>query len=167
MAPDRSFQNGEFSLAELIQEEIPPPLRLTRIALLDAHDICVPYFHTGKMGKFSISFEFREPNGAQDLEMTLTLLNRRQQPLTVCRNIVSCKKLPSVGKMICSFPRLPIMPGQYKIRLKYSLGKETPVEIPASIEFIVAKGDYYPDRPLPPPGSCDSLFDHNWATREG
>lgn len=164
VTPERHFEEGSYSLEELGPDnDGHVPLRLTRISLLDSQDKRVPNFHTGLTGKFAVCYQVKDSLKLKQVTLTLTLLNRRQQPLTVCRNFVESERLPPVGAMICTFPSLPLMPGRYKVRLKYSVEADTTIEIPGSVEFTVAEGSYYPDRPLPPAGSCDCLFDHSWS----
>jgi lipopolysaccharide transport system ATP-binding protein len=166
IAPEQCFEEGVYSFRDSTADHGSDLLKLTQIVLMDSQDRCVPRLQTGQTGRFAVRFESKGVFQTKELILTLTLLNRRQQPLTVCRYSTSTEELPPIGEMICTFLNLPLMPGRYKVRLKYSVELDKMIEVPGSVEFTVGKGDYYTDRPLPPAGSCDCLFDHSWELKQ-
>ena len=166
----RRMEEGFISLSNPSDQPADKPLLLTHIRLLDQDEVQVPCFKTGQRdARFAIGYVARQGAHLKDIDVNLTILNRRQQSVAACQN--TCRgdffnDIPSAGEFQCTFPKLPLMPGRYKLSVRCKIGPELVHHISNVGEFTVLEGNFYPNGMLPPAGGGDALFDYQWFLRE-
>ncbi len=75
---------------------------------------------------------------------------------------------PPLTNLDCHVPKLPLMPGRYRLTLKLTSGPQTLAYIPAAVQVDVVSGDFFGTGRLPEPswgGYC--LVEHQWEVTRG
>lgn len=72
-------------------------------------------------------------------------------------------RLPASGRIRCSIPRLPLMPGQYSLELMCTADHRTVSDyVPSAMTLTVVEGDFYGGGRLPPSNEGPMLVENSW-----
>ena len=78
--------------------------------------------------------------------------------------VAALEGLPPEGELVCSIPRLPLMPGRYRLKISASVpggGRDT---LEDAVEIDVVDGDFFGHgRPWPVQNRTGVLMPHRWG----
>jgi lipopolysaccharide transport system ATP-binding protein len=169
ISPLKQIEEGFISLSDRSDHETDQALVLTHLRLLDESDTQIPYFRTRDKVKIALGYQAHGQTPKKDVVVSLTILNRRQQPIAVCQYTCaegSFGHLPSSGEFVCTVEKLPLMPGRYKLSTMCKVGSEMTQQKCDAGEFTVIDGNYAIDGMPALTAGGDVLFDHCWFLRE-
>jgi lipopolysaccharide transport system ATP-binding protein len=75
-------------------------------------------------------------------------------------------QLPPEGSLVCTVPRWPLAPGQYRFNVWASLDGELADWVQGVGTIEVEPGDFYGSGQLPPPGQGCLLVEHRWHAEQ-
>ncbi len=146
------------------------PVQFTRMAFLDEEG--EPTTHVSCGGPLTVVMDFELMAGAppQDIVFIVTFANMYGHRIGSCRSHDASTETIHVdrsGRVSCHIPRLPLVPGLYKLTLSCSseAGPSDGIYDAAVIE-VVGSGFYTTGR-VPRQSSGDVLFDHQWEHAVG
>jgi lipopolysaccharide transport system ATP-binding protein len=88
------------------------------------------------------------------------------QPLFACLASASTREqltLPSQGRVTCTIPHLPLMPGGYTFTVWCTVNDVLEDYLADAGNISVVEGDYYGTGKLPPASVGDFLVNHRWS----
>jgi len=73
---------------------------------------------------------------------------------------------PATGEMVCTFDRLPLLPGTYTANIYCTVGGELADWVVGAGKLEVVEGDFFGSGKLPPAGYGHVVAAHRWRIRE-
>jgi len=160
--------SGFISLKDRTAPKNRDKLLLTHVRLLAQDDRQVACFKSGQRAKLAIGYLCRDGAKLSNVSLGITIFSNAQIALAHCENTctgMAFDNLPPAGEFVCELKKLPMVPGRYRLGLKYNIGDDLTLGIPNAGYFEVVEGDFYPTGALPPPGSGHSLIEHRWYVK--
>ncbi len=140
-------------------------VRMVGIRLLDAQDREAPSIGSGEPCTLEFSYEAASP--LQNISVAWNLRDERAQFLMRISMQDSGKdygNFPPHGTLRCAIPRLPLVPGHYRLSSEIQVGGEVADAVEGAFVLTVEGGDFYGtgrvNRHSP------VLLDHDWQLDE-
>lgn len=66
------------------------------------------------------------------------------------------------GRFVCRIPRVPLLPGRYRLAIGFRADGERTDYLPAALMFDVGTSLFFPTGRVPAPGYASFMMDHAW-----
>lgn len=144
-------------------------VQVTDIRLEDADKNLATSFSSGGTAKIVLSYQAKEEARLENLLVYLVVSNDHHVRLFTLSNAFSGQRFyeaPSNGKLSCTIPKLPLVPGEYSLLVSVMLGNESTDKFAAPIRLSVAEGDFFLSKRMPDRSLGDLMVDHSWEVSE-
>ena len=145
------------------------PVRITKIELLDEKGDAVVRIATGRPCSFVYSFENADSHGCGEAFLNSTIYDSFDKVATfvTTRNTdFRVPALPSRGSLVMRIPKLPLVPGCYRLDFSLRVGGAVSDKIYRALRFEVLPGLYYGGMTVPLASGGRFFMDHEWSIQE-
>lgn len=115
----------------------------------------------------TFEFEYSNPEDLENFDCLITIYNSNGIPITHCNSHIAGNGLvyQKQGVVCCHIPRLPLIPGRYRVAAALLKGGVTCDHIPNILSLEVEGSIFFPHGRTPNPNYCSVLVDHTWSAR--
>ena len=146
-------------------KQLHGPVRLTRLSIQDSSGEPTWNAQCGKMLNVVLGYKLADLARSQGVTFSVTFSNIYNHRIACCRShdsITEPIRVTQSGQLSCRIPRLPLVPGLYRI----SLGCSTDAGFSDGLYDVavieVTGNDFYPSGSVPSRSQGEVLFDHEW-----
>ena len=75
---------------------------------------------------------------------------------------MSFTDLSTAGEFLCRLPRLPLLPGNYRVAMALQCGGSNLDLIPNALMLNVSDSEFFPSGRVPDPKYCTFFIDQEW-----
>jgi lipopolysaccharide transport system ATP-binding protein len=143
-------------------------MQFTNVSLLDASGKPTPVGQMGRDLTFVLDFE-RSPITARDAVVSVTISDPYSRNLFMCLSRSSSPetlRLPLHGQVQCTIPKLPLLPGTYKVSITCKLGEILQDAVTDAAELNVVEGDFFGTGKIQPDNGGYLVVPHQWNVTE-
>jgi lipopolysaccharide transport system ATP-binding protein len=141
-------------------------LRFTQFYLEDLDGQKQEFARSGQPVRFVIEYESEQITPSDEVIIHFIILNNRGQRLFSCMSEITDGpfiNLPSRGSLVCTIPRLPLIPGHYDFQLGCLVNRELVDKIAFAGSISVVEGDFYGTGKLPTDHFGNFLVNYDWS----
>ncbi len=145
-------------------------VRLTSVAVTDRTGGKTWTLASGDPLTIELEYDLAGAARVQDATFMVTISNLYNNRLGTCRShdaLTEPVPLTRAGVAVCRIPRLPLVPGLYRLSLGCNTESGFSDAVYDAVVLEVTPGAYYPSGSLPRRTQGDVLFDHEWRVEEG
>ncbi len=127
--------------------------RITSLRLEDTSGNLCPSPATGQTVRFVLDYEAQPGANLKELVVNIVISEHGGRGLLSFMSQVAgpgLRDVPRVGRVYCSVPQLPLMPGHYNVKCLMVLGSEVADKVHQAGSLIVSEGDFFGTDRLPP-----------------
>ncbi|MBN1635045.1 MAG: ABC transporter ATP-binding protein [Deltaproteobacteria bacterium] len=167
LAKCRSY--SKISLSERADRAGSGILRFDAITLQDKTGQEVSVANVGKDLCMQISYSSGYGHPLRNVNFGIAIAGAHGNILIPCGNKAAgfnFDNIPAKGAVMCSIPRLPLMPGSYSLHLYCEVNNEIADTVQDAFMLEVEDGDFYRTGKLPPRHVHGVLVDQSWEIKE-
>jgi lipopolysaccharide transport system ATP-binding protein len=143
-------------------------VRITGVSMEDADGVPCSTVRTGQGVRFIVEYEATESVDLSQLSVNFILGPRPNQGLVSFMSDVAGDGLgtpPQTGRIVCSVPELPLLPGHYNLQFSCLVGRELTDKVHQAATLVVTEGDFFGTGRLPPQPDVFGplLVRHSWS----
>ena len=138
--------------------------RMTSVELLDESGAVTSEVIAGT--DVSVKVRYARAKELPEIDVIATLFNDQGVPMTSLSNRhlgVAYTEVFSTGEFTCRLPRLPLLPGSYRLAIALQCGGTNLDLVPNALMINVSGSDFFPSGRVPDPKFCTFLIDQEWA----
>ena len=142
------------------------PVNIIGVTLRDRDGHAISGVPSGSPLVVEIEYECEPGSGEQAATVLVIFSNLYDQRIAACRSHDTRQEplvLSGSGTVTCHIPRVPLVPGTYRIALACLTAAGHSDGINDAVAVEVTAGAFYPSGTTPPRGQGEFLFDHTWA----
>ena len=150
---DASRMMGSGWLSERISRTGTGNVRVTALRLENAHGNLIAAAQSGSAVRFVLEYEASEHANLNELVVNIVVSEHGERGLLSFMSQIAGPGLhdaPSVGRVSCFVPQLPLMPGHYNVQYSCLLGSELADKVHQAGSLVVVAGDFFGTGRLPP-----------------
>ena len=142
----RMGSNQAVSLADRKDRKGSGLFRITQIYLEDADFHRCEAATCGHPVRFILEYMAEGNIQLDDTEINLVFADDHDHRLFSCMSEISCavlKNLPPRGKLVCTVPELPLLPGRYNLHFSCLVNRQLVDKMLFAGSVIVSEGDFF------------------------
>jgi homopolymeric O-antigen transport system ATP-binding protein len=154
------------SLADRTDRRGGGRMRFTKASVLNGRLEPVDSVTTGQDVAIVLDYETTDGATLRNANLQIKVAGALGQPLFACLASASTREqltLPSQGRVTCTIPHLPLMPGGYTFTVWCTVNDVLEDYLSDAGNISVVEGDYYGTGKLPPASVGDFLVNHRWS----
>jgi len=143
-------------------------IRFIRLTLLNNQNEPIPQAVSGQVLKIALDYESCNSSTLRNVHLHISIHGRNNEKLfLLATDLVNqgFEQIGPDGTLICSIPRLPLLPGKYTVNLYSTVGAEIADWIQNAGAIDVVTGDFFGSGRLPSIAQGQLLVSHTWETR--
>ena len=112
-----------------------------------------------------IVLDYENPEHETSVNVLLTIIDSNSLNIAHIPSSLTNERFDDLGtngKFRCRIPKLPLMPGHYRVAIAAQIGGETHDLVPAALEFDVVGSEFFPGGRTPVKSHSAILLDHEW-----
>jgi lipopolysaccharide transport system ATP-binding protein len=143
-------------------------VRITGVAMEDDDGVPCESVRTGQPIRFVVDYEADDDVDLSALAVNLVIGPRPNRGLISFMSDVGGPGLadaPRAGRVVCSVPELPLLPGHYNLQFSCLLGRELADKVHQAATLVVTEGDFFGTGRLPPQPEVFGplVVHHSWS----
>jgi len=141
---------------------------ITGIAVEDEDGAPLESVRTGQALRLVVDYDAEPGTDLSQLAFNLVLGPRPNRGLVSFSSEIAGAGLgdpPAAGRVVCSVPELPLLPGQYNLQFSCLLGRELADKVHQAATLVVTEGDFFGTGRLPPQPDVFGplVVHHSWS----
>jgi lipopolysaccharide transport system ATP-binding protein len=113
----------------------------------------------------AIEVEYRNHAGRKRPKMIANIYDARGRSVTAISTMFTGPDLGTMGaegRLTCRLPRLPLLPGRYRVALALHVDGVNTDTLKSAVTFEVASSTFFSTGTVPPDDMASFLIDHQW-----
>ena len=164
-----NLESAEIPLGNRTDRSGNGQLRFTSLSIEDEAGYTLQTASSGQTIAISLGYELSNNEPIPDVNFGITCLNYLGQHMFQCRTSLiqdTYYDLPPTGTVRCIIPKLPLVAGEYVIRIWALSGTEWLDRFDSAQRLSVVSGDFYGSGKLPGRKFQGLLIPHQWEAPE-
>jgi len=152
------------NLAERMDRKGNGAIRITKLELWDEKNEPIYVARTGQQLQIALGYKCNREI-VNNVRISIALTTKLGQYLFVCNNEITESIFPYLkgeGFLVCSIPKLPLLPGFYSITIYCTANGVVADHVQEASEIPVEVGDFFGTGRLPPETRGHVCVPHSW-----